>query len=348
MKRILIADGNRVSLAIAKQALSPLYIVDWTMSGDETLKYIEKIIPDLMLIDLRLPDMSGIELIKKIHSIPKFTQIPVIILSDSSSREVELECIESGAVDYIVKPYIKKIMLARIARILELQDYKQDLEKVIKNKSRQIEHMQSKIILSFANIIESRDDSTGQHVKRTSGFVKSIVYAMKAHGYYIDTLTPQYIESICKSAPLHDIGKIAISDTILCKPGRLTAEEFEIMKSHTTEGGRILSETLTGIEGENYLILAKDMAMYHHEKWNGTGYPCGLKGTEIPLCARIMAVADVFDALISKRCYKEPMSFDKACQIISDSKSIHFEPCIVDTFLDIKHEIKEISNITQT
>lgn len=348
MRRILIADGNRVNLAIAKQALSPAYIADWTMSGHETLKYIGKIIPDLMLIDLRLPDINGIELMKKIHSNPLCNQIPIMILSDSSSIEIEAECIENGAVDYIVKPYIKKIMLGRIARIFELEDYRKNLEDVIKSKTRQIEHMQSKIILSFANIIESRDDSTGHHVKRTSSFVKSIVHAMKAHGHYIDMLTPQYIESICKSAPLHDIGKVAISDTILCKPGRLTAEEFEIMKTHTTEGGRILSETLTGIEGENYLVLAKDMAMYHHEKWNGTGYPCGLAGEDIPLCARIMAVADVFDALISRRCYKEPMSFEKAFQIINESKGIHFEPCIVDTFLDIRYEIEEISLINQS
>lgn len=345
MKRILIADGNRVNLTIARQTLSSDYIADWTMSGEETLKYISRISPDLMLIDLNLPDINGIELMQKIHKNPDFSKIPVMILSDINSRETEIECIEKGAVDFISKPYIKKIMLGRIARTFELEDYRKNLEYIIKNKTRQIEHMQNKIILSFANIIESRDDSTGQHVKRTSAFVKAVVNAMKSNGFYSDILSEQYMESICQSAPLHDIGKISISDTILCKPGRLTAEEFEIMKSHTTVGGRILSETLTGIEGENYLILAKDMAMYHHEKWNGTGYPRGLAQQNIPLCARIMAVADVFDALISKRCYKEPMSLDKAFSIIDESRGIHFEPCIVDTFLDIRHEIEDISII---
>lgn len=342
MKRILIADGNRVNLTIAKQTLSSVYMTDWTMSGTETLKYIKKIIPDVILIDLNLPDMNGIKLMEKIHENPNTEKIPVVILSSDHSMETEIECIEKGAADFIIKPYVKKIILSRIARLLELENYRKNLESIIKNKTRQIEHMQNKIILSFADIIENRDDSTGKHVKRTSAFVKAIVKAMKARNYYSDILDRQYIESICQSAPLHDIGKIAISDTILCKPGRLTAEEFEIMKSHTTEGGRILSETLTGIEGENYLILAKDMAMYHHEKWNGTGYPMGLAGQDIPLCARIMAVADVFDALISRRCYKEPMPIDKAFSIIKESSGIHFEPCIVDTFLSIRHEIEEI------
>ncbi|MGN0605857.1 MAG: HD-GYP domain-containing protein [Oscillospiraceae bacterium] len=345
MKRILIADSSKIHLAIAKQMLSAEYITDWTMSGDETLRYLTKIRPDMILIDLNLSDINGIELLKKIHNNSDYRQIPVIMLSSSLSREIEIQCIENGAVDYISKPYIKKIFLGRIARIFELEDYRKNLESVLKSKTRQIEHMQNKIILSFANIIENRDDSTGHHVKRTSEFVKAIVYAMKDRGYYSDILTNQYIESICQSAPLHDIGKISISDTILCKPGRLTAEEFEIMKSHTTEGGRILNETLTGIEGENYLIMARDMAMYHHEKWNGTGYPQGLSGHDIPLCARIMAVADVFDALISKRCYKDAMPMDKAFSIIEEAKAVHFEPCIVDTFLDIKYQIKEISRV---
>ncbi len=343
MKRILIADGNRVNLTLAKQTFSSHYMTDWTMSAAETLRYIKKITPDLMIIDLNLPDMNGITLMEKIHENPATENMPIIIMSSDNSMETEIECLDRGASDFIRKPYAKKIVLSRVARILELEDYRKNLESVIRNKTRQIKHMQNKIILSFANIIESRDDSTGKHVKRTSAFVKAIVKALKANNHYTDILTPQYIESVCQSAPLHDIGKIAISDIILCKPGRLTAEEFEIMKTHTTEGGRILAETLTGIEVEDYLVLAKDMAMYHHEKWNGTGYPSGLKGEEIPLCARIMAVADVFDALISKRCYKEAMPLDKAFQIIQESSGIHFEPLIVDTFMSIKAEIREIS-----
>lgn len=345
MKRILVVDSSKVNLAIARQMLSADYIADWVMSGNEALMYLLKISPDMILIDLMLKDMNGIDLLKKIHMNPEFSKIPIIMLSSSLSKEIETECIENGAVDYIYKPYIKKIFLGRIVRMFELEEYRKNLEEVLKTKTRLIEHMQNKIILSFANIIENRDDSTGQHVKRTSEFVKAIVYAMKEKGYYADILTKQYIDNIYQSAPLHDIGKVAISDTILCKPGRLTAEEFEIMKTHTTEGGRILNETLTGIEGENYLVMARDMAMYHHEKWNGTGYPKGLSGKDIPLCARIMAVADVFDALISKRCYKESMPIEKAFEIIEESKGIHFEPCIVEAFLSIKYQITEISRV---
>ncbi len=343
MKRILIVEGNRVNLTIAKQALSSSYMIDWAMSGAEVLKYIKKITPELIITDLNLPDINGLVLMKKIYEDYSTKKIPIIILSSDNSMETEIECLEKGATDFIPKPYSKKVMLEKVSKILELKDYKNNFEYIIKNKNRQVEHMQNKIILSFANIVEKREDPTGKHLKRTNAFVKAIVMAMKSNNQYAEILTQEYVHNTCLAASLHDIGKLTISDTILCKPDKLTPQEFEIVKQHTTEGANIINQAIAGIDGEDYLITAKEIALYHHEKWDGTGYPSGISGQDIPLCARIMAVADVFDALISKKCYKESYSLDKSFKIIEESCFTHFDPAVVKTFLSIRQKIEEIS-----
>lgn len=200
--------------------------------------------------------------------------------------------------------------------------------------------MQYKTIVGMANLIESRDGETGEHVKRTSAYASMIAEELSHDGLYQDQITNGYMENLWKSAPLHDIGKIIVSDTILQKPGKLTKEEFEKIKLHASEGGKIIDETLGGIDDDAYLDMAHKVARYHHEKWDGTGYPEGLKGQEIPLCARIMAVADVFDALVSKRCYKKAMTLDEAYQIIKDSSGTHFDPIVADAFLRIRPKVE--------
>ncbi|MDE5994400.1 MAG: HD domain-containing protein, partial [Oscillospiraceae bacterium] len=202
--------------------------------------------------------------------------------------------------------------------------------------------IQESTIIGMANLIESRDHDTGEHVKRTSVYVELLAKAAKQAGYLPDILTDRYIDLTVKAAPLHDIGKIAVSDSILQKPGKLTEEEFERMKAHTTAGGRIVKEVLGTIEDHEYLDIASCVAMSHHEKWNGSGYPLGLKENDIPLCARIMAVADVFDALISKRCYKEQMPMDKAFDIISESGGTHFDPELARLFVSIRSDIEKV------
>jgi response regulator RpfG family c-di-GMP phosphodiesterase len=208
----------------------------------------------------------------------------------------------------------------------------------VKRKSEVITKMQDDIIVDFAEMVEARDKCTGDHIKKTSYYVGVIAREMKREGMYADKMTDDYIDRLEHSAPLHDVGKIKISDTILNKPGKLTDEEFDIMKTHTTEGKAVLTKTTSLAESDGYIKEAIEMAAYHHERWDGRGYPEGLKGEEIPLSARIMAVADVFDALVSKRSYKEPFSFDKAVSIITEESGTHFDPSVVKAFLNIAQD----------
>ena len=232
-----------------------------------------------------------------------------------------------------------------------MDKYKTKLESDIENKNAALhEHnerimaIQNKTIVGLANLIESRDSDTGEHVKRTSQYVNILAKAAQKEGYHPEILTDNYIDLLTKAAPMHDIGKIAISDTILEKPGKLTAEEFEIMKTHAEQGGKIVLDVIGGIEAEDYVQIASDVATYHHEKWDGSGYCKGLSGENIPLSARIMAIADVFDALISKRCYKEPMPMEKAFGIIKESAGSHFDPTLANIFVSLKDEIISIAN----
>ncbi len=229
-----------------------------------------------------------------------------------------------------------------------LDKYKNDLEQDIERKNailrehnEKMLHIQDNVVIAMANLIESRDGDTGEHVKRTERFVNMLARAAQSSGYKPDILTDDYIELLSKAAPLHDIGKISISDTILMKPAKLTPEEFEIMKTHAKEGGRIVREVIGEIEERAYVDIAADVAAYHHEKWDGSGYNEGLSGEAIPLSARIMAIADVFDALISKRCYKSEFSLDKAFEIIEESAGSHFDPTLAEIFLKLRPEIED-------
>ena len=228
-----------------------------------------------------------------------------------------------------------------------LDKYKDNLEKEIEDKNRALnEHhekmiaLQDNTIIGMANLIENRDGDTGGHVKRTSNYVNMLAKAAKGKGYCADILTDEYIEMLTKAAPMHDIGKISVPDSILKKPGKLTPQEFECIKNHAFEGGRIVSEVLDGIEEKEYVEIAKEVASGHHEKWDGSGYPFGLKGDEIPISARIMAIADVFDALVSKRCYKEAMTFPEAIKEIKRCAGTHFDPVLANLFVEIQDEVR--------
>jgi len=231
----------------------------------------------------------------------------------------------------------------------QLDSYKESLEKEVDIKSKEIlgnnykmMKIQNNTVIGMANLIESRDGETGEHIKRTSAYVKLLAMETKKLGLYQDVLTDEYIELLVRAAPMHDIGKVVVPDYILNKPGKLTDEEFDIMKNHAREGERIVHSVLSGIENDEYLDIASNMAAYHHEKWNGRGYPSGKEEENIPLCARIMAIADVFDALVSVRCYKKAMSLDEALDIIRKDAGTHFDPVLADVFLSKREEIKNI------
>ena len=233
----------------------------------------------------------------------------------------------------------------RIAK--NLDRYKDNLEKEVEKKTKTIrensERMisyQNSTIIGMANLIESRDGNTGEHVKRTSYYVELLAKEAKRRGLYSDILTDDYIELLVKATPLHDIGKIVVSDKILQKPGKLTPQEYEIIKLHAKEGGKVIQNVIGDIDENEYVAMASDVATYHHEKWDGSGYNEGLKGEEIPLCARIMALADVFDALVSKRVYKEAMPVDEAFKIIQESSGTHFDPKLAEVFLELRPDIE--------
>lgn len=230
-----------------------------------------------------------------------------------------------------------------------LNYYRQALQSEVERQTEELNAQHAKIIkiqnstiISLSNLVENRDSDTGEHVRRTSAYVKALAQKAQADGFYTDELTDTYIQYLVKAAPMHDIGKIVVPDAILKKPGQLTPEEFEMMKKHASEGGRIVKEILSDAEEEEYVKMAQDIATYHHEKWDGTGYPAGLKVEEIPLSARIMAVADVFDALVSPRCYKQPFPVEKAFEIIEEGAGKHFDPILTAEFLLMKDDIVQI------
>lgn len=340
-KVILVVDDDRTNLIMAEKLLGNEYQIISVTSGEQALKFLSKRKPDLILLDINMPEMDGFEVMRTIKGNDAWEKIPVIFLTADRDADTEVECLEMGAVDFVGKPFEPEIMRNRIRRTLEIEEYRKDLEGVVRRQTAKIEKIQREIIISLANMIESRDGSTGQHVKRTSQYVEMIIEELKKRNLFADVIDDAFIYNVIKAAPMHDIGKIKVPDQVLQKPGKLTEEEFEIMKQHSPEGGKIIRMIMEQIEEKDYIEVAYNVAKFHHEKWNGRGYPDGLAGEEIPLEARIMAVADVFDALISKRCYKDAMSLDKAFGIIEESKGDHFDPQIAQVFLELRPQIEE-------
>lgn len=342
MDHILIVDDSVTNLKFAEQTLKPHYKVTLLTSAIQTMKFLLKNTPDLILLDINMPDTNGYEIFSTIKSINRLSKIPIIFLTSLNDAENELKCLKLGAVDFISKPFIPELMLSRIQIHLELSNYRKNLEFLVHKKTETIEKLQNSMVVGLAELVECRDGETGGHVKRTAKYLEILVNAMAEAGIYSDILTDEYIHNIIRSAPLHDIGKIGISDNILLKQGSFDENELEYMKQHTTLGGMALQKVIDATEGENFLYVAKDMALCHHEKWDGTGYPAGLCKYSIPLCARIMAIADVYDALTSERPYKKPFSHEKAVNIISNSSGTHFEPCIVDAFNSVSDSFNNI------
>lgn len=340
-KTILVVDDDKTNLIIAERLLSEEYKVISVISGQQALKFLEKKKPDIILLDINMPDMNGFEVMRILQENEQWKKIPVIFLTADREADTEVQCLKMGAVDFVGKPFEPEIMKNRIKRTLEIEEYRKDLEGAVRRQTMKIDRMQREVIISMANLIESRDGSTGEHVKRTSYYVNIIAEELGKRNIFTDIINERFLYNLEKAAPMHDIGKIKVPDYVLQKPGKLTDDEFEIMKKHAADGGQIIKETMCNIEEEDYMEVAYNVATYHHEKWNGKGYPSGLCGEQIPLEARIMAVADVFDALISKRCYKDAMPLDKAFDIIEESAGEHFDPQIAKIFIELRPEIEK-------
>lgn len=245
--------------------------------------------------------------------------------------------------DYVVVYGIlpRALVLIAIAAIFTmLASRTANLLSTLLRKEEQLSHSHNEMIMGFATLVENKDGSTGGHIKRTSMYVKLLAEELRERGFYKEELTDEYLGNLYRAAPMHDIGKIAVPDVVLQKPGKLTDEEFEVIKTHTVKGGNIIKETFGHLEDEAYTQMAYEVARYHHEKWNGKGYPDGLKRKEIPLGARIMAIADVFDAISEKRCYRDALPMDKCFEIIADGSGQDFEPLLVEVFLDIRDKVE--------
>lgn len=339
-KHILVVDDTVTSLKMIEQILKDKYIVTLASSGMQAIQIIEgKKHPDLILLDIKMPVMDGFETFKWIKRNKKTTNIPIIMMASGTNDDYEAIALELGAVDFIRKPVNKSIITRRIHNQLRIVDEMNKIDKIIANKTKEFECLQDMVSVGFAQIIESRDGTTGGHIKNTAKYFEIFVNAISKKNKYKYIMTDKYIKNLIRAAPLHDIGKIGINDNILLKGEKLSDEEFEQMKKHTIIGGEVLQNVLQGIKDVDFIKIAKDMALFHHERWDGTGYSLGLSGEDIPLCARILSVVDVYDALTAKRPYKEPFSHDQALKIILDGSGTYFDPLLIDIFWEVEDEI---------
>lgn len=337
MKSILVVDDNLTNLKYISLQISSHYKVILAKSGPQALQICSRQLPDLILLDINMPEMDGFEMIAKLKSNPQTNNIPVIFLSASHDNETEIKALDSGAMDFITKPFEKSILLHRINLHLRFSSYQLNLENTVKQ-------LEDSIVTSFAEIIDCRDENTGGHVQRTSRYIEVLSYELLGRNCFSNELNESFLEMIIRAAPLHDIGKIGISDTILLKPGKLTDDEFNEMKKHTTIGADILRRIYLRTPTQSYLNWAVKIAEGHHEKYDGSGYPYQLKGESIPLCSRIMAIPDVYDALVSERIYRKALSHEEACRIITTSSGSHFDPVIVEAFDSINEKFLAIAS----
>jgi putative two-component system response regulator len=354
-KKIMLVDDNLANLTVGKNMLKDQYEVFAIPSAAKLFEFLEHVLPDLILLDIEMPVMDGYEAIGKLKSDSRYADIPVIFLTSKTDEGSELEGLELGAIDYVIKPFSAPLLQKRIENHVlmakqkkDLLEFNENLQMIIFNKTLQIMELQNAVLSTVAEMVEFRDANTGGHVDRTQKYLKLLVDRMIEKKVYESESREWDLAFLIPSAQLHDVGKISISDVILNKPGKLTDEEFRIMKEHPTIGVNAIKRIEDNASENDFLYHAEIFAGSHHEKWDGSGYPKGLKGSEIPLQGRLMAIADVYDALISVRPYKRPISVDKARDIIREGSGNHFDPALVDIFMDVEDQFATIAKDYQT
>jgi|APCry1669189101_1035198.scaffolds.fasta_scaffold00269_13 putative two-component system response regulator len=349
-RTVLVIDDSPEILLIINELLKRDYRIKAANSGEKGLRLArEEPRPDIILLDIMMPGINGHEVCRQLKADRATRDIPVIFLTAMHNECDEELGLELGAVDYIGKPISGPILRARVKTHLALKqgaDYIKDknvfLIGEVSKRARELEFIQDVTILALASVAETRDNETGNHLRRTQSYIRLLAEHLQRHPRFSLVLTRNNIELIYKSAPLHDIGKVGIPDSILLKPGRLSVEEFEVMKTHAALGREALEQAERQMgRSAPFLTFAKEIAGSHQEKWDGSGYPEGLAGERIPVSARLMAVADVYDALVSARPYKKPMSHERACEIITEGRSSHFDPNVVDAFLVLHLQFKK-------
>ena len=358
-KIILLIDDDPAVLETLNACLRPTYQTRIATRGQKGLDLARmEPQPDLILLDIELPDIRGYAVCAALKQDPLTAPIPVMFLSSHTDAVDITHGLELGAVDYVTKPVVPPILLARVQthlRLREARDWLQDqnvhLESLVSKRTRDLEartlelqHSQDLTIFALGSIAETRDNETGNHIYRTSAYVEVMARRLAVHSSWQDSVAANDWEMIWKSAPLHDIGKVGIPDHILMKPGKLTPEEFEVMKRHAKLGYEAIRSAEKRVKSDgSFLRVASEIAYGHHERWDGSGYPQGLAGEEIPLSARLMALADVYDALISKRVYKPEFPHPKAVEIIREGRGSHFDPEVLDSFLELADEFRNIA-----
>jgi putative two-component system response regulator len=349
---ILVVDDSPDFLILMRGLLRDRYRVKVASDGEHGLGAARQSpAPDLILLDVSMPGLDGYAVCQQLKQDPATRDIPVIFLTTRDEVQDEEKGFTLGAVDYITKPVSPVVALARLRTHLAIKtstDYLRDknalLEEEVSRRTREINAIQDVTILAMASMAEARDVDTGNHVRRVQHYVRALAWKLSSHPRFRDYLTVPTISMLFKSTPLHDIGKAGIPDRILLKRGRLTPEEFEVMKTHTTLGRDAIAhaEVALGVDVP-FFTMAKEIAYSHQEKWDGTGYPQGLAGDRIPIPARLMSVADVYDALISRRVYKEPMPHADAVKVIQSASGQHFDPDVVEAFMQIHQQLYAIA-----
>jgi putative two-component system response regulator len=349
-KIILIVDDNMTNLTVGKEMLKDQYKVYPVPSAKIMFNLLENVIPDLILLDIEMPEMNGYEAIKRLKSEMRWAEIPIIFLTAKSDEGSELEGLSLGAIDYVTKPFSAPLLLRRIETHLttesqkkQLKEFNACLEEMVRQKTAQIFNLQNAVLSTVADLVEFRDYVTGGHISRTQKYLKILLDKLIEEGIYADETSEWDIDYLLPSAQLHDVGKIGISDLILNKPARLTPEEFDIMKTHSAIGVEAIEKIEKNTDEHAFLRYAKRIAGSHHEKWDGTGYPAGMKGENIPLEARLMAIADVYDALISVRPYKKAFTTDEAKKIIEEGSGSHFDPLLVAVFSKVADQFAQVA-----
>ena len=364
-KTIFLVDDHIANLKIGASALTELYNVTTLNSGAKLLKMLEKNSPDMILLDIDMPEMSGYEAIRHIKSNEKTKHIPVMFLTGQTDNQSELEGLSLGAIDYITKPFSPPLLLKRIEVHLlvesqknelmeqkheliikseELEKFNTNLQDMVNERTQTVIELQNAVIKTMAELVEYRDEVTGTHIEATQNYLRIMVEALIRNNLYKEEVSLWDVELILQSAQLHDVGKIAIEDSILRKPGMLSPEEYEKIKTHAIFGETVIEKIKKSTTNHDFLEQAQIMAITHHEKWDGSGYPNGLKGTEIPLQGRLMAIVDVYDTLVSERPYKRAFHHEEAVEIIKGSGGSHFDPDLVELFLTVSDEFRMVAN----
>lgn len=348
--RIIAVDDDAGVLGVLKQMLefSGNNVTVFT-SGAEALETVKFEPPDLILLDIAMPKMNGLEFCQYLKEDPKLADIPVIFLSGLHATKDKICGFRAGGVDYITKPFQPEEVRARVETHLKLSALRHKLEyqKLVEMKAREVSEAQQATIFTLAKLAELRDDDTGAHLERVRIYCELLAQQLGAVSPYADHITTEFIDCIQHASPLHDIGKVAIPDCVLLKPGKLTAEEFEIMKSHAVIGAENMQAVFNRYADNPFIGMGIEIALYHHERWDGSGYPDGLIGRNIPLSARIMAVADCYDALRSNRCYRKGFDHEKVKSILLDESGSHFDPEVIKAFIALEGRFNHINDVIE-